>query len=86
VASYHNYHNFSFGLVTKVRACKVVNQEGSLGVTPHVPRSVGKCEGMNPHTPKGASTLGVEVPMDSQVFREKFQGSKPIELTSFLYH
>jgi hypothetical protein len=23
------------------------------------PGSEGKCEGMNPHTPKGASTLGV---------------------------
>jgi hypothetical protein len=23
------------------------------------PRSEGKCEGMNPHTPKGVSTLGV---------------------------
>jgi len=27
--------------------------------------SVGKCEGMNPHTPKGASTLGVGIPVDS---------------------
>jgi len=23
------------------------------------PRNEGKCEGMNPHTPKGASTFGV---------------------------
>jgi len=51
--------------VTKARACKVEGQEGSMGVTPHVPGSVGKCEGMNPHTSKGASTLGVGVPMDS---------------------
>jgi hypothetical protein len=27
-------------------------QEGSLGVTSYVPKSVGKCEGMNTHTPK----------------------------------
>ncbi len=27
--------------------------------------SEGKCEGMNPHTPKGASTLGVGVLVDS---------------------
>jgi len=27
--------------------------------------SEGKCEGMNLHTPKGASTLGVGVPVDS---------------------
>jgi hypothetical protein len=25
----------------------------------------GKCEGMNPHTPKGASILGVRVLVDS---------------------
>jgi len=37
--------------VTKVRACKGVGQEGSLGVTSHVPGSVGKCEEMNIHTP-----------------------------------
>jgi hypothetical protein len=29
-----------------------VGQEGNPGVTFHAPRSVGKCEGMNPHTPK----------------------------------
>jgi len=29
------------------------------------PKSEGKCERMNPHTPKGVSTLGVRVPMDS---------------------
>jgi len=28
------------------------------------PKSEGKCEGMNPHTPKGASILGVGVSMD----------------------
>jgi len=29
------------------------------------PGSEGKCEGLNPHTPKGASTLGIGVSMDS---------------------
>ncbi len=57
--------NPSLGLVTKARACKVTCQEGSPGVTPHGPGSVGKCERMNPHTSKGASTLGVGVPMES---------------------
>jgi len=47
-----------------------MGQEASMGITPHAPGSVGKCEGMNPHTPKGASTLGVGVPMDFQIFRE----------------
>ncbi len=44
--------NPSLGLATKAKACKVASQEGSPGVTVHAPGSVGKCEGMNPHTPK----------------------------------
>jgi len=28
------------------------------------------CEGMNPHTPKWVPTLGVGVPMESQIFIE----------------
>jgi len=79
-------HNLSLGLTTKARACKVANQEGSLGVTPHAPGSVRKCEGMNPHTSKRASTLGVGIPMDSQIFREQFQGSKFNGLKNSLYH
>jgi len=51
--------------VTKARACKVVGQKRSSGVTPHVPGSVGKCEGMNPDTSKGVLTLGIGVPVDS---------------------
>jgi len=38
--------------VTKAKAYKGASQEGSPGVTFHVPESVGKCEGMNLHTPK----------------------------------
>jgi hypothetical protein len=52
---------------------------------PHAPKSVGKCEGMNPHTPKGASTLGVGVLGDSQIFKKKLQGSKLNGLKSSLY-
>jgi hypothetical protein len=58
-------HNPSLGLVTKAKACKGVGQKGNLGVTSHVSVSVGECEGMNPHTPKWAPTLGVGVLMDS---------------------
>jgi len=53
--------NPNLGLATKARACKVVGQEGSSGVTLHAPKSVKECEGMNLHTPKGVSTLGVRV-------------------------
>ncbi len=42
----------NLGLAIKTRTCKGVNQEGSPGVTSHAPGSVGKCEGMNPYTPK----------------------------------
>ncbi len=41
---------------------------------------------MNPHTPKRASTLGVGVPMDSRMCRERLQGSKPKGSRSSLYH
>ncbi len=61
--------NFGLGLTTKARACKVVDQEGSPRVTPHAPESVGKCEGMNPHTSKGTSTLGIGVLVDSRIFK-----------------
>ncbi len=56
--------NLRLGLVTKDRACKVASQERK-------PGSERKCEGMNLHAPKGASTLGVGVPIDFQMFREQ---------------
>jgi len=49
------------------------------------PESVRKCEGMNPHTPKGVSTLGVGVPMNSQIFKKRLQVLKLNRLSS-LYH
>jgi hypothetical protein len=63
-------HNPNLGLTTKAKACKGAGQEGSPGVTSHAPESVGKCEWMNPHTPKWAPTLGVGVPMDFRIFRK----------------
>jgi len=77
--------NPSFGLATKARACKVMGQEGSLGVTSHAPKSAKECEGMNLHTPNWTFILGVGVPMDSRIFRGQMQGLKPIELKSYLY-
>jgi len=52
----------------------------------HAPKSVDECEGMNPHTPKWAPTLGVRASMDSRIFKKQLQGSKPIGLKSSLYH
>jgi len=57
--------NPNLELMTKARAYKVASQERSSGVTPHAPKSVKKCEGMKFHTPKGAFTLGVRIPVDS---------------------
>jgi hypothetical protein len=48
----HLCRNPSLGLMTKARACKGEGQEGSPRVTSHAPGSVGKYEGMNPHTLK----------------------------------
>jgi hypothetical protein len=78
--------NPSFEFTTKARACKGASQEWSLGITFHAPGNVGECEGMNLHIPKWGPTLRVGVPMDSWIFKEKFQGSKPIGLKSYLYH
>jgi hypothetical protein len=82
----HCCHNPNLGLATKARACKGAGQEGSPGVTSHAPGSAKECEGMNPHPPKWTPILGVGVPVDSQIFRGQFQGSKFIELKSSLCH
>jgi hypothetical protein len=74
------------GLTTKARGYKVTGYERSLAITPHAFGNVGKCEGMNPHTSKRASTLGVGVPTDSRIFKEQFQGSKLNGLNNSLYH
>jgi hypothetical protein len=52
----------------------------------YTPGSVKECEGMNPHIPKWTLILGVGVLMESQIFKEGFQGSKFIGLKSSLYH
>jgi hypothetical protein len=53
---------------------------------PHAPGNVRECEGIDPHTPKGTLTLGVGIPVDFQIFRAGFQGSKLITFKSSLYH
>jgi len=44
---------------------KLQAKRGSPRVMLYAPESVGKCEGMNLHTSKGASFFGVGVLMDS---------------------
>ncbi len=47
-----NCYNPSLTLATTTRAFEGAGQEGSPGVTFHVPGNVRECEGMNLHTPK----------------------------------
>ncbi len=82
----YNCRNLNIGFATKARAYKSAGQEGGLGDTSYTPESVGKCERMNPHTPKTTPTWRVRVLMDSQIFREQLHGLKPIVLRIFLYH
>jgi hypothetical protein len=77
-------HNPSLRLMTKARACKGAGQAGGPRITSRVPRSVGKCEGMTLHTPKGAPTLGIGVLVDSRIFRERLHGSKPQWIEFFI--
>ncbi len=63
----------TLGLQLRQRGC---GPRGNSRVTSHTPGSVRKCEGVNLHTPKATPTLGDRILMDSQNFREQFQGSK----------
>jgi hypothetical protein len=63
-----------------------VQSRVSPGITFHAPRNARECEGMNPHTPKWTPTLGIGIPMHSQIFKGRFQGPKFIGLESSLYH
>jgi len=78
--------NPSFGLATKAKGLQECGPRGSMGITSHTPGSVRKCEGVNPHTPKATPTLGDGVPVDSQNFKKRFQGSKLNGLWCSLYH
>jgi len=72
--------NPSFGFETKAKGLQGCEPKESIGVKSHSLGSVGKCEGVNPHTPKATPkatpTLGDEVLVESQNFKERFQGSK----------
>jgi hypothetical protein len=77
--------NPSFGLATKAKGLQGCGPKGSPGVTSGIPGSVGKREGVNPHTPKATPALGDGVPVDSQNFRDRFEGSNLNVLWRSLY-
>jgi hypothetical protein len=64
--------NPSFGLATKAKGLQGCGPRESPGVTSHTPKSVRKCERVNPHTPKATPTLGDGVSVDSQNFKVRF--------------
>jgi hypothetical protein len=64
----------ALGLRPRQKGLQGCRPRGSPWVTSHTPGSVRKCEGVNPHTPKATLTLGDGVPVDSQNFRERFEG------------
>jgi len=43
------------------------------------PSSERKYEGMNPYTPKGASTLGVGVPWTLECSKSDYRGQSPMD-------
>jgi len=50
------------------------------------PGSEGKCEGMNLTLPRELSLWEFGVSVDSRIFKERLQGSKPNGLNNSLYH
>jgi hypothetical protein len=62
--------NPSLGLATKARACKVIGFKRK-------PENEGKCEEMNPRTPKGASTLGIGVRWIPESSKNDRKGQNP---------
>jgi hypothetical protein len=72
----NNCRNPSFGLAPKAKGLQGCGPRGSPGVTSHTLGNVGKCVRVNLHTPKATPTLGNGVPVDSQNFRERFEGVK----------
>jgi hypothetical protein len=41
----------------------------------HTPKSARESEGVNPRTPKWTPILGVGISIESQIFKEWFEGS-----------
>jgi hypothetical protein len=71
---FQSYRDPNFRLATKVKACEGVGQEWSLGVTFHVPRNVGECEGMNPHTPKWVPLWELESQWTFKLLERNYKG------------
>jgi len=80
---YPRCRNPNFRLVTKAKGLQGCGPRESLEVTSHTSGSVGKCEGVNPHTPKATPTLGNVIPVDSRNFIERFRGQNSMSCGVF---
>jgi hypothetical protein len=80
-----NVATLALGSRPRQKGLQGCGPKGSPGITSGTPGSVGKCEGVNPHTPKATPTLGDGVPVDSRNFRDQFEGSNLNGLWRSLY-
>jgi hypothetical protein len=70
--------NPSFGLTTKAKGLQRYGPKGSLGVTSHIPGSVRKCEGVNPHTPKAIPLWEMESQWTPKTSESDFRGQNSL--------
>jgi len=68
---------------TKAKGSPGVKARGSPGITSHTPRSVRKCEGVNPHTPKANSHFGRWSPGRLPKLQRAIAGVKPQWIVAF---
>jgi hypothetical protein len=50
-----------------------------MGVMLHALGNARKCEGIDPHTPKGIPTLGVGILVDFQMLESNYKGQNPMD-------
>jgi hypothetical protein len=80
-------HNPNLRLATKAKGLQGCEPRGSSGVkarrrssrvTSQTPKSVRKCEGVNPHTPKATPTLGDGIPWTPETSESNYRGQNPM--------
>ncbi len=71
--------NPNLGLATKARAYKGASQEWNLGATFHAPRSLGKCEGMNPTFPSELPLWELEFQWTPKFSKGYYKGQNSLD-------
>jgi len=70
--------NPSFGLMTKAKGLQGCGPRERLKVTSHIPGNVGKCEGVNLHTPKATPILGDGIRWTLETSESNLKGQNPM--------